>query len=95
MVLGGLALKELERTLANNPSPEVRKRCQSLIKTASNPLVTQAERIQEMRSVHVLELIATDDSRRLLEELSNGTTRASLTQEAKDTLARLKDRQQK
>jgi hypothetical protein len=87
--LGAAALKELERTLAANPTAEVRNRCQSLIASAKSSLVTHPQLIQEMRAVHVLERIATGDAKKLLEQLSKGDVRVFLTREAKDALTRL------
>ena len=82
-------MKDLERTLAANPTAEVRSRCQSLIAAAKRSLVTHPQLIQEMRAVHVLERIATGDAKKLLEQLGSGDTRAFLTREAKDALTRL------
>jgi hypothetical protein len=50
------------------------------------------EAVRQLRAVAVLERIGSDDARALLRTLADGAEGASLTQEAKASLARLAKR---
>jgi RNA polymerase sigma factor (sigma-70 family) len=71
----------LRKTLTAQPSPEARRRTESLLER----LPARAERL-----IEVLELAATPDSRRLIEALAHGSPELRVTGEAKTTLERLR-----
>jgi RNA polymerase sigma factor (sigma-70 family) len=93
------ASKELEKllpqarpalleVLAKKPPLEVRLRIESLL-ARSTMLVHDAQSLREIRSVQVLEGIATGAARDLLRNLAAGDRFARLTQEAKAAVERL------
>jgi hypothetical protein len=87
--VGEGAVPSLRKALAGNPSPEVRRRMESILK---KPPKVSPETLRAIRAVEVLENIATPDARRLLESLAEGAPEAGLTRQAKAALARLPQR---
>lgn len=81
--LKDLAESALREALANKPSPEVRRRVEVLLAHIEN------EHRGIIRTVEVLEYIATPGARELLRSLAQGAPEARLTQEAKASLDRL------
>jgi WD40 repeat protein len=82
--LGGLAKPALRKTLAGEPSGEVRRRLEKLLAKGDD-----AAYLPEQRAVEVLEHIATPEARELLRTLGGGAADARLTREAKAALKRL------
>ncbi|MFO0845441.1 MAG: protein kinase [Gemmataceae bacterium] len=88
--LGDRAAQALREVLAAGPSPESRRRIESLLKRlASDEASPSAERVRLGRALEALELAG---ARKLLEVLAAGAPGAWLTEEAKASLARLKSR---
>jgi hypothetical protein len=88
--LGEPAVPALQRALADLPPLEVKRRLQDLLATLEPKLVTTSpHRLRELRSVQVLEAVATEESRQLLQDLAKGFSGASLTRDAQAILERL------
>jgi RNA polymerase sigma factor (sigma-70 family) len=85
--LGDEAGPLLRRALAAKPSPELRRRLEALLGTSG--AIRSPQLLRQLRTVLVLERIATPPARRLLEELAHGVPEARLTQDARAALARL------
>jgi len=84
------AAAALRQALANDPSPELRKRLEQLLaklEPAGSP-----ERLRELRAIQALEYARTAEARQVLQTLANGAPAARLTQEAKAALERLPER---
>jgi RNA polymerase sigma factor (sigma-70 family) len=77
----------LRKTLANDPSPEVRRRIESLLGYLQGP-VTFAPTQRLLRTIEVLEHAATPEARQFLQKLAAGAPDAHLTREAKAALER-------
>jgi HEAT repeat protein len=86
--LGELAVPALRRTLAGNPSPEVRRRAEAVLRMAEAPGLSSV-RLRALRAVLLLEHLGTPEARGLLEKLAGGAPEAWLTREAKASLQRL------
>jgi WD40 repeat protein len=85
----GLAVEPALRSwLPKAPSAEVRKRILSLLPAMRRAQPPVEER-RRMRAIQVLEMIGTEDARRLLAELAKGTELANQTQMARQALERL------
>jgi hypothetical protein len=85
--LGELADAALRDALSGRPSPETRRRLESLL---SEPRPVRApEALRHLRAVRLLEGIGTPEARRLLKKLAEGVPEARLTREAKAALDRL------
>jgi WD40 repeat protein len=82
-----LVLPALERALRADPSPEKRRRIETLL--AGPRLVRSPAALRGVRAVEVLEHVGTPGARGVLEALSRGAPEARLTQEAKAALRRL------
>jgi hypothetical protein len=82
-----LAVPALRRTLAGNPSPELRRRAEALL--AERGVVRSPEVLRRLRAIQVLERIASAEARALLTELASGAPEARPTREAKASLDRL------
>jgi RNA polymerase sigma factor (sigma-70 family) len=87
--LGELAEPALRKALAGTSSAEVKSQVERLLAKLDG-LVEQADTLRGIRSVEVLERIATPDARALLVELAKGAPAARLTRQAADSLRRLK-----
>jgi hypothetical protein len=86
--IGEPAVAALRKVLKERPSPEMRKRILAILETIDGrPL--SPERFRAIRTLQVLESIATREARRVLECLAGGAEGAWLTQEAKASLQRL------
>jgi RNA polymerase sigma factor (sigma-70 family) len=86
--LGELAAAILHDTLAGQPSAEVRRRVEGLLRELDGPLVA-SDRLRDLRAIEVLERVGTPEARRVLDTLAKGVPEAQLTQEAKAALVRL------
>jgi len=81
----------LRKTLAGNPSLEVRRRIEQLLEQPRKPSLSP-EQLRELRAVEVLEHIGTPAAQDVLKTLTKGAADARLTQEAKAALERLAKR---
>jgi WD40 repeat protein len=85
--LGDQIKPVLVRTVQDSTSPEVVAKAQSLLATlATKP---SSRHLQETRAIQVLELIGSEHSILLLEQLAKGAKETSLTEEARTSLERL------
>jgi WD40 repeat protein len=85
---GDLAEFALRKSLARNPSLEVRRRMEQLLEKAeSAPLGTRD--LQLLRSLALLEWIGTTDARHLLATLSEGAPESRQTRLAQEVMRRL------
>jgi hypothetical protein len=85
--LGAEAEPALREALQKKPSPEVRRRLESML---SGPRITRLpEALRRLRAVQVLERIGSPEAVKLLEGLSRGAPAAPGTREAKEALVRL------
>ncbi|HEY7330694.1 MAG TPA: sigma-70 family RNA polymerase sigma factor [Gemmataceae bacterium] len=87
---GDLAEPALHRTLAAQPSLEVRRRIEAILEQLNRP--PSAEQLRLLRAVEVLERVLSREARTLLEELAQGAPGARLTREARAALQRLTSR---
>jgi RNA polymerase sigma factor (sigma-70 family) len=86
--LGRPAEPAFRKALAGKPSLEARRRIEGLLQKLEQGIPSSKE-LRELRSIEVLEHIATPESCDLLKKLAAGAPEARLTQEAKGTLERL------
>jgi WD40 repeat protein len=88
--LGEGAEPFLKEALTTTTSAEARHRIRRLLADiADQPLVLTAEQQRAIRAVQILEQIGGNESREVLERLTQGQPSARLTQEAQNALARL------
>jgi WD40 repeat protein len=92
--LGELAEPNLRRRLADNPSLEVRRRIEQLLKQLQNT-TDLPDALQGMRALEALEKIGTASACRLLQKMARGFPGSRLTDEARDALERLGKRAEK
>src|SRR5262245_55241929 len=85
---GAAAEWPLRQAIAANLTFEVRRRAEQLLQRLDGP-----EKLRQARAVEVLERIGNADARKLLETLAKGAPGAALTQDAKESLARLERNQ--
>jgi hypothetical protein len=76
----------LQRFLARSPAPEARRRAERLLERL-DPL--QPERLRLARSVEVLEAIANEEARQLLEDLARGAPGVDITADSRAALQRM------
>lgn len=84
---GAVAKPLLEKTLAQKPSAEARRRLEELLEKTNQP-ISPAE-LRSLRTVEILEQIGNDEAQRLLRSLAGGAEASSLTRAAKQSLERL------
>ncbi len=88
--LGRVAEPALARALARKPSPEVERRARALLeKLEKLPHTVEQERVRNLRALAALELAATDEARRLLQDLSRQASDAEVKEAARVALERL------
>jgi len=91
-----LAIPGCQRALAGNPTPEVRRRLESLLATRRAKQQDLApQHLRTLRALESLELCGTPEAARLLKALSHGAPDAWLTREAKAGVSRLASRASK
>jgi hypothetical protein len=83
---GAAVVPKLRAALKEPPSPEARKRLESLLRRFEDPAPTP-EQIRAVRAITALARIGTPASRKLLEELAQGPEAAPRTVAAKGALA--------
>ena len=81
--LGTTAEPALRRALAGRPPLEARRRIENLLRSLDR------QRVGLSRGIELLERLNTPQARKLLSVLAGGEREARLTQEARETLARL------
>lgn len=86
--LGALAEPALRELLAGDPSPEVKRRVESLLEKRATQTLSRAE-VQCLRAIEVLERVGTVDAMLVVESLSKGAPEARQTQEASRVLRRM------
>jgi hypothetical protein len=87
--LGEAAVPLIRTSLQGDVSPESRKRLEALL--AKEPWrVPTGETLRSLRAIEVLEMIGTAEAKSVLEELAKGTSGATVTQAAKESLQRMK-----
>jgi hypothetical protein len=89
--LGDLAAGPLKRGLKNAEPLDHRRRIERLLAHIDS-LALSTDTLRQLRMVEALEVMATPEARKLLEKLASGNPDARLTREAKQTLARLKQK---
>ena len=87
--LGEPVVPALRKALAQPLSLEQTRRLRNLVDSLASRTLT-GEELRSHRALEILELIATPDARRLLSDLAKGIDVVRFTQEAKDSLGRLK-----
>jgi hypothetical protein len=85
--MGEQIVPELEKVLANDPSPEARTRLDNL-RAKLTGLVLQGERLRSYRAVEILEIVGTPEARLVLQVLAEGAPDALVTQSAQAALKR-------
>jgi RNA polymerase sigma factor (sigma-70 family) len=85
--LGDVSEPALRAALAGRPSPELRRRAESLLEQCDP--AHSPERLRVLRAVEVLEHVGTPAARQVLEVLCQGAPEARLTREARAALYRL------
>jgi hypothetical protein len=85
--LADIAVPALERSLADSPSLETRRRVEKLLNEIERPDFSRVR--QKLRAVEALERIGTAEARELLATLARGAPEARLTREAAGALRRL------
>jgi WD40 repeat protein len=89
--MADLAGQALRDQLKGKPSLEMRKRIEALLDKLDGP-VTQPELLRSLRTVELLELIGTPESRAVLEPITKGAPGHRLTEAAQDSVKRLEAR---
>jgi Tol biopolymer transport system component len=82
------AVPALQKALSGEPSAEVRARATRLMQRVEPP-ITATELLRSLRTIEILEQVATPDAKELLTMLSKGAPEARQTMEAKLSLKRL------
>ena len=80
--LSGQAESHLRKQLHSNPSLEVKRRIESLLRDIEARKLTTAE-VREVRAVQALEWMNTEAARRLLAKWAEGDPNATLTKAAR------------
>jgi hypothetical protein len=94
--LGEGAARFYREALARNPSPEMRRHLERLMEQLKQgKRIPSPKYLQIERAIEVLELAASPDARKLLENLATGAPETRLTQYAKTSLQRMGRRQAK
>jgi WD40 repeat protein len=89
--LGEVVEPHLRQALAGKPSPELRRRLQSLLEKLNHD-EPEGDALRNLRAVQVLERIGSPPAREILASLADGAPGANLTRDAKAALERLKRR---
>jgi hypothetical protein len=89
--LDQLAVPALEQAQQSNPSAEAGRRISTLLNKLARSSVPPA-RLRGLRSFQVLEQVGSPDAMHILKDLANGPAESTLTQEAKASLDRIRQR---
>ncbi len=91
--LGAGAEMPFREALGGSPSSEVRHRLEQLLEKLNRTYSSPRRRM--LRSLRALEVMATQDSQKLLERLARGAPEGLLSQEARAALDRMKRQKEK
>jgi hypothetical protein len=86
---GALARPTLEKALEAHPPLEVRSRIEGLLNSLTKSPLTRDE-LRGLRAIETLEYIGNSEAKKLVEKLSKGAPGAPVTEDARETLQRLK-----
>jgi RNA polymerase sigma factor (sigma-70 family) len=86
--LGDLAEATLRKALEGQPSVEVRRRVEGLLKKVGGT-IPDPETLRTLRALEVLEQIGTPEAARVLKTMTGGADEALVTREAKESVRRL------
>lgn len=86
--LGELAETALRKALEGQPSLEVRRRVEGLLKKLEG-MITDPKKLRVLRALEVLEQIGTPEAIRVLKTMTQGADEALVSREAKASLQRL------
>jgi hypothetical protein len=86
--IGELAVPFYEKALANQPSPETRKRIEELVAKVQRQALT-GDRLRQLRAIEALSHMASPEARQLLAELAKGAPGALPTRAAEQALKHL------
>jgi WD40 repeat protein len=86
--VGPGAAELLRKALADSPSPEKKKRLETLLARAEQGTLTP-ELLQGLRAIEALECIGSGEARQILTNLASGLPSSRLTQQARAALKRL------
>jgi WD40 repeat protein len=89
--IGDTPEKPLRQALKQAPSDVLRKRLEKLLENneTGTPVLLPGKRLQVLRAMAVLELLATDDAKAILQSLAKGNPKDPVMREAKAVLSRL------
>jgi hypothetical protein len=87
-VFGELAEPALREAARGRLSKEAKSRVERLLDRCEREVLTP-EQVRGVRALEVLEIVGTPEALKVLRRLAGGAPEAGLTQEAKETLARL------
>jgi hypothetical protein len=91
---GEAASEECRKSLEGQPSPEVRRRLEALVRQQDDKAWDlSADKLRTLRALEVLELAATPEAWELLTKLAKGLPSAWQTREVQGALERLRRRQ--
>jgi WD40 repeat protein len=87
----GVPEKSLRAALKDSPSDVLRKRLDRLLEyhEIGPPVFPTGQRLQILRALAVLELLATDDAKSILQSLAKGNPKDPVVREAKAALGRI------
>jgi hypothetical protein len=88
--IGDVAMPALRKALVDNPTLEVRKRVDQLLRKLEGPATGRV--LRGIRAVGILEYVGSAEAKEVLESLAKGAPRSRITQEARDALKRFIDR---
>src|SRR5262249_44575290 len=92
-ILGELVRPDVVKAIEGKPSLEVRQRLDTILRALDQRLgLPSPDELRQIRSVQVLEWLATPAARELIEELAKGSPSSWQTQEAKAAIERLQKR---
>jgi WD40 repeat protein len=88
--LGGEAEPALRQLLADEPSPEARRRAASLLElAAAQAILLPPERLRALRALTLLERLATSKAHKVLKDLATSSSGSPISLEAKAAIKRL------
>jgi WD40 repeat protein len=90
--LGQTAESALRKALAGQPPSEARRRANDLLHKLEGWPATSPDDLRTWRALEVLEHIGTPEARQVLQALAAGAPESRLTQEARESLRRLRSR---
>jgi hypothetical protein len=83
-----LVRSALEKALSAKPTLETRQRIEGILQKLEGP-VRRPDLLRGLRALEVLERIGTSEARKVVQRIASGASDAIVTQDAKETLARM------